>query len=298
MPVIGILSMPMTVEGDADDVSFIDTSYVKYVQGGGATVVPIFFNSTAEQVQEQFEHLDGIFFTGGAAMPTSFPRYFATAQLLYKMVVDQGKTLWGTCLGFQTITDIVSAQPDGVLGKYPAMNMPMSLNLTSYGDQQSKIYSQLPGEMKRAFTQGGLTENWHNYGVGVDTFAKYMEPAGFQMVSTNVDTNGVEFVSTFEHPNHRIYATQWHPEANQYDPDPKGDAHIVHSSLATAAMGYMAGFIAENARLSKTTQSAAAVKKQQHMLQGHQSDLPNAIELYPVRAVVTSDDTAFHYHFE
>ena len=34
-----------------------------------------------------------------------------------------------------------------------------------------------------------------------------------------------------------------------------------------------------------------------HMLQGHQSSLSNAIELYPVRVVRKDDDTAFQYYF-
>ena len=296
MPVIGILTMPLTPEQDDENLSFIDTSYVKFLHGGGATVVPILFNSTQTEIEEQMKTMDGVFFTGGMAMPDSFPRYFATATLLYDLVIEQGKTLWGTCLGFQMINDI-GAQ-ESILGEYPQMNVPLSLNLTDYGDKQSKLYSHLNKDMKALFTENSFTENWHSYGVGLDTFQRHMEPAGFKAVSTNIDTNGLEFVSTLEHTKHKIYGTQWHPEANQYDPDPKGTSHIVHSTAATTAMNYMAEFIIQQAVLSKTADAGASTSgAKDHMLQGHQSCLSNAIELYPVRAVVTEEDTAFHYVF-
>ena len=301
MPVIGILTMPLTSEDGQmlKDISFIDTSYVKFLHGGGATVVPILFNSTAEQIQEQVLQLDGVFFTGGAAKPTSFPLWYETAQLIYKHVMDQGKTLWGTCLGFQTITDIAADQGmEGVLGDYPAVNVALSLNFTDYGANQSQMFSQLPVPIRNLFSEKALTENWHNYGVSLGTFRQFLEPKGFRIVSTNVDTNGVEFVSTFEHETAHIYATQWHPEANQYDPDPKGEAHIVHSMEATTAMSFLANFLIQSARNTMHTDAARKPKTQTHNLQGHQSDLQNAIENYPVRAVITEDDTAFQYIFQ
>ena len=297
MPVIGILTMPMSPEEDSNNFSFIDTSYVKFLQGGGATVVPILFNSTSSDIKDQMDQLDGVFFTGGAAMPQSFPRYYKTATLLYNLAIEQSKTLWGTCLGFQTISDI-SVNSQDILGDYPQMNIALALDFTEYGDKSSKIYSSLSNDMKSLFTDHSFTQNWHNYGVGYDVFLQKMKPLGFEAVSTNVDTNGIKFVSTFEHTEHKIFATQWHPEANQYDPDPKDASGIVHSTEATTAMNYMAEFIISQARLTKRAKEAARPKKNDHMLQGHQSTLPNAIELFPVRAVISEDDTAFHYHFE
>jgi len=300
MPVIGILTMPMTsADGQMlEDISFIDTSYVKFIHGGGATVVPILFNSTAEQIQEQILQLDGVFFTGGAAKPTTYPIWYKTAQLLYSLVMEQGKTLWGTCLGFQTITDIAADQPEGVLGDYPAMNVALSLNFTEYGANESQMFSHLPAPVRNLFSEKALTENWHNYGVSLPVFRQYLQPKGFRIVSTNIDSNGVEFVSTLEHETAHIFATQWHPEANQYDPDPKGGAHIVHSMEATTAMNYLANFLAQSARSSMRTDIPRKPKTETHNLQGHQSDLKMAIENYPVRAVVSEDDTAFQYIFE
>ena len=140
MPVIGILSIPPTPEDDKNhNFSFIDTSYVKYLHGGGATVVPILFNSTSEEIIEQMKTLDGVFFTGGLYTPTSFERYYTTQKLLYKLVIEQNKTLWGTCLGFQAIADIVANESDGILGNYPAMNIPLPLNFTNYGLKKPSI---------------------------------------------------------------------------------------------------------------------------------------------------------------
>jgi gamma-glutamyl hydrolase len=314
MPVIGILSIPPTPEDDKNhNFSFIDTSYVKFLHGGGATVVPILFNSTSEEIIEQMKTLDGVFFTGGLYTPTSFERYYTTQKLLYKLVIEQNKTLWGTCLGFQAIADIVANESDGILGNYPAMNIPLPLNFTNYGLKKSKMFSYLSNQYKDLFSKNSFTENWHNYGIGIDDFKKYLEPNGYHIVSTNIDTNGIEFVSTYEHETYKIYATQWHPEANQYDPDPQNSSHIAYGDEATDAMSYIAQFIVHNARLSTSTRTSSSDinnykllnndndngndNDNRHMLQGHQSSLSNAIELYPVRVVRKDDDTAFQYYF-
>jgi gamma-glutamyl hydrolase len=295
MPVIGILSIPIDPAADNKDVSFIDTSYVKFLQGGGSTVVPIFFNSTTEQIEEQMSYLDGVFFTGGMAKPTDFKRYFATARLLYNLVLQQKKTLWGTCLGLQSIADIASGEAEGILGNYPAMNLALSLNFTDYGVHHSQIFSHLPASFRNMFSEQALTQNWHSFGVGVPTFRKALEPKGFRIVSTNVDTNGVEFVSTFEHESAHIFAAQWHPEANQYDSST--GANIVHSMDATTAMNYIANFIAQSARSSSNTDGPDSTSYIASRRLGHQSDLPNAIENYPVRKVVSDGDTSFQYFF-
>ena len=40
-------------------------------------------------------------------------------------------------------------------------------------------------------------------------------------MSTNTDENGIEFVSTIEHKTRPIYGTQWHPEKNNFEWNPK-----------------------------------------------------------------------------
>jgi hypothetical protein len=80
-PVIGILTQPPSPDVDNQNFSLIDASYVKYLEGGGAVVVPILFNQSIEDTTAQFFELSGVFFTGGPAKPTDFAR-FILAYLL------------------------------------------------------------------------------------------------------------------------------------------------------------------------------------------------------------------------
>jgi gamma-glutamyl hydrolase len=245
-PVIGILTMPPNPNDDKIDVSYVRITYPSYLESGGAVVTPIYFNSTKQEIEEQFHTLSGIFFTGGPSKPTDFHRYFATEQLLLSLALEYNQPVWGTCLGFQSIADIIAGED--ILGDYEAENVELALNLTPAAES-SRLFGKdsMSDEIRDLFTERNYTTNWHYYGVGVDVFDAHLAIPGkdFVATSTNVDINGVEFVSTMEHATKPIYATQWHPEANafSYDHDT-----VDHSPDAVRAMQYMANFFVKEAR--------------------------------------------------
>ena len=59
-PVIGILTQPPGASLDSVNYSLVDSSYVAWLSGAGAVVVPILFNQTEEQTRAQFWKLDGM----------------------------------------------------------------------------------------------------------------------------------------------------------------------------------------------------------------------------------------------
>jgi len=245
-PVIGILTMPPTVNDENIDVSYVRITYPSYLESGGAVVTPILFNSTPEEIKEQFHTLSGIFFTGGPAKPTDFDQYYATEKLLLDLALEYNQPVWGTCLGFQSISDIIAGQD--ILGDFESENVEMTLDLTEAAEN-SRLFgaSNMPSDIKELFTGGNYTTNWHHYGVGVEEFAMYLSPAGkdFIATSTNIDMNGREFVSTMEHATKPIYAVQWHPEANAFNYD---HDTVDHSPDAVRAMQYMSNFFVKEAR--------------------------------------------------
>jgi gamma-glutamyl hydrolase len=109
-PVIGILTQPPIASSDGINLSLIDSSYVKWLESGGAMVVPILFNETSDNIELQFHKLNGVLFTGGPSKPTDFNRYFQTENLLYNLCLKYNQPLWGTCLGFQSISDIIAGK--------------------------------------------------------------------------------------------------------------------------------------------------------------------------------------------
>jgi gamma-glutamyl hydrolase len=122
-PVIGILSTPKyfaTFDGGVEpgsnpDLSFIPASYVKLVESAGARVVPVSMNLPDAELRTLLDKLNGIYLTGGVLPPghPSFARYYQKTQVIIDVVKEKFDAgvhfpLWGTCLGFEVILDLIN----------------------------------------------------------------------------------------------------------------------------------------------------------------------------------------------
>ena len=68
-------------------------------------------------------------------------------------------------------------------------------------------------------------------------------------LSTNIDQEGLEFLSTMEANDYPIFATQFHPEKNAYEWAPKF-TELPHTKEAVNVAQYMAEFFVDVARQS------------------------------------------------
>ncbi|GMI47732.1 hypothetical protein TrCOL_g6597 [Triparma columacea] len=232
--------------------SYFDASYVNWLSQAGARVVPIPFDLPLADLEDLFPKLNGVLFTGGPAQPETDKEYFNTATALYNLVStsETHVPLWGTCLGFETISSIVGSGENNVLSEFDAEKLSLPLTFTPEADV-SQVYSaaNMPPPIREIFSSQNVTTHWHMYGVSSSAFASNLAPAGLVATSTNFDREGKEFVSSLEHSSLPIFATQWHPEANQFDStDKKGDSTPSRSSDAVLAMQHLANFFVGEAR--------------------------------------------------
>ena len=144
MPVVGILTQPVDAEQDALNYSLIDASYVRFLESGGALVVPILFNGTSEETEATFHTLSGVLFTGGPDKPTDFDRYYNTASQLLALSMEHGTPLWGTCLGFQMISDLMAG--GDVLSDFHSERMSLPLQVTEAAEG-SKFLGSVPDDV-------------------------------------------------------------------------------------------------------------------------------------------------------
>ncbi|KAH9779193.1 gamma-glutamyl hydrolase 2 [Citrus sinensis] len=113
-PVIGILSHP----GDgasgrlsnATNASYIAASYVKFVESGGARVIPLIFNEPEEILFEKLELVNGILYTGGWAKNGL---YYDIVEKIFKKILEKNDVgdhfpVYAICLGFELLSMIVS----------------------------------------------------------------------------------------------------------------------------------------------------------------------------------------------
>lgn len=249
-PIIGVLAQssdPKSQPYYGD--TYIPSAYVKWLESGGARVVPIRVRESDEYYEKLFKSINGVVFPGGGVnIVTS---YFAkAAKILYNMALranDAGDyfPLWGTCQGFQQMT-VLTAGKD-LLSALHAHRM-MALNLThNFG--QSRLFADLPKYILTSLISYNVTANHHNYGLSPTTFSQNQALRTFyRFMSTNVADNGKEFISTFEAIKYPFYGVQWHPEKVPYDWD-LNDA-LTHTRRGVKVTQYFADFFVEECRKS------------------------------------------------
>ncbi|KAI3457614.1 hypothetical protein Pfo_014277 [Paulownia fortunei] len=112
-PIIGILSHP----GDgasgrfnnATNASYIAASYVKFVESGGARVIPLLYNEPPVILYKKLNLVNGVLLPGGS---TKKGPYFEVVESIFKNVVRKNDAgdhfpLLAICLGFELLAMIV-----------------------------------------------------------------------------------------------------------------------------------------------------------------------------------------------
>jgi gamma-glutamyl hydrolase len=98
-----------------------------------------------------------------------------------------------------------------------AYNYSIALDFTdTYKD--SKMFGSAPEPILTILSKQNVTMNNHHYGIYPAHFDATPALADFyNMLSTNKDRQGVEFVSTIEAFKYPIFGSQWHPEKNNFE---------------------------------------------------------------------------------
>mmetsp|Transcript_11716 Transcript_11716/g.19046 ORF Transcript_11716/g.19046 Transcript_11716/m.19046 type:complete len:324 (+) Transcript_11716:136-1107(+) len=250
-PVIGILTQPSDEPIQSLGRSYIASSYVKFVESAGARVLPVRYDASFSELQQVFQSINGLIIPGGSADIQKSPYYFAVEFLFHLALKanDEGDyfPIWGTCNGFEMITYMVGQEFE-VLTTYDAENYTVPLVLTEEAST-SRLFGACPKDLMTYLSTKAITMNNHRFGVAPSAFknnAKLLD--FFRVLSTNVDRNGYEFVSTIEGKRYPVYGAQWHPEKNQFEWDPL--ECIDHSGNAIRSMQYIADFIVSESRRS------------------------------------------------
>jgi len=119
---------------------------------------------------------------------------------------------------------------------------------------ESRLFSRCPEQILTTLTTRNCTQNLHNNGVKPATYETNSNLKNFfNVLSVNVDLHpgGLPFVSTIEAKNYPVWATQWHPERNQFEWGIRET--LDHSWEAIQAMQYVATFFVNETRKNFNT---------------------------------------------
>ena len=254
-PIIGIMAqsssgMPFRSFGKM----YIPGSYVKFIESSGARAVPIFNNLTKREAKKIFQSINGAIFPGGIVNVTN-SRYTNVAKTIFNLAIkefDEGGyfPIMGVCLGHQLLPTLVAGLPEiRVLIPTDSLNLTRPLRLPN-NYRESKLFREIPEDFAKKINQTLITAHFHKYGMPAKLFRENKKLKDFfNVITTNSDRNGVEFVSTLEAKKYPFYSTQWHPEKYAFEWCTNKD--IPHSSQAIQLSQYLSNFFVQEARYSK-----------------------------------------------
>ena len=255
-PIIGILSL---TDNDVKPPykSYIPASYVKYLEMGGARVVPLKYTDGVDAIKSQLKYLNGALFTGGAGSfledgkLTLFSEVGMAILDEVRYAAANGETwpLWGTCMGFQFIHFLLAYPDTSVLtAGWDSYNLSIPLDFTSTASK-SRMFSAAPGNIMKILATQPVTMNNHHSAISIAAFEGTAAlNTNLTMLSTNKDRNGKAFVSTVEGTTLPIYATQFHPEKPMFEWNPSEG--IDHSDDSVLANSFFPKYFVDQARLN------------------------------------------------
>lgn len=247
-PVIGIFAQPLAKD---PEYQYLAASYVKWLESAGARVVPIPYNYPIADMTTLFSRINGLLLPGGGA---ELPKVVSHALSLAEEANANGDyfPVWGTCMGFQWVS-MHFARNHSLLTAHKLQNTSVALDFTGL-ERKSRLFGGMTADQRGIFSSKALavTMNNHNWGVSTTSFDRSELAKSFRLLSTNIDVDGGQFVSTIEHATWPVYAVQWHPEKNNFEwsRDEDGTFHeaIAHSAEAVWASQQMANFFVNETR--------------------------------------------------
>lgn len=155
--------------------------------------------------------------------------------------------IWGTCQGFESLAFVSDGHRKNLIQCSSIMKaMPVDVTEEYY---TSRIYKKMPLEISSFLTSEDVTMNYHSLCLTPEKFYRNgsMLPEFWNLLSTNFDTNGVEFVSMVEAKNYPIWGVQFHPEKPVFE----WDIDWVNRSLETIISStFLANFFVDECRKS------------------------------------------------
>ena len=294
-PIIAVMAQPY---GNVPD--YLPASYVKWLELGGARVVPVMYEATDREVDTIFANTNGLLLIGGAAPICSAARRFLSNAVEAAKAGD-AYPIWGTCDGFEWLMQMASEEVGVLHDGFDSENLPLSLDLTAAA-ASSRLLAEAGDTMAQrspklsvleALGSLPVTFNSHKQGVTPAAFAASAPlSAFFTVLATNRDRKGRSFVSMVEavDPRLRVYATQFHPEKNLFEWGQAASGELLqaipHSRAAVAVSQYFANFFVDECRASAhrfaspTDQWKQLIYHSPHWLAQPTLFSPNFVESY------------------
>ena len=208
-PTIGILTMAnedkklfTNVNADTDNTTYVAASYVKLIEAGGARAVPLLADMPDEDLMKVIRSINGVILSGGDG-DLANSHYEKVARMVYQYSIkklDEEGERWpvlGICRGSQ-ILPVITARRDFLIHTF-SKNYSIPLDFYKENYKKSKLFKNAPSGIIKILKEKPITINAHLFSLPTKAMLENRILADFyRLISTNVDKQGVEFVSTYE----------------------------------------------------------------------------------------------------
>ena len=153
--------------------------------------------------------------------------------------------IWGTCLGFELLAFLAMNEKHN-LARCSSYQQAVPLEVTSKFPT-SEFGRAIPKDVYMTLTNKNSTINFHNWCLTPQNFSQFGMDKFWNILATNHDVNGLEFISLLEAKNYPIWGSHFHPEkmANAWTLKyPK----IPHDSSSIHSAAFFAEFFVEHSR--------------------------------------------------
>ncbi|KAL1422952.1 hypothetical protein MTO96_021546 [Rhipicephalus appendiculatus] len=172
--------------------TYIAASYVKYIEASGGRVVPIFVDQTKDYYKKLFNSVNGVLIPGGG-VDLDNSGYLKAAKIIFDLAIE--------ALSRLAIDKLVLRACQG-------HDLALPLNFTR-GFRRSRMFSGLSRSLERALRTRPITYNSHGKCLTPQNFTTFGLDHFFRLTSTNVDPNGVTFISSMEAYSYPFYGVQF-----------------------------------------------------------------------------------------
>jgi len=257
-PIIGVLSQELDewllsrLPPGHNYTAYIASSYVKWVEAGGARAVPIMIGQTRAYYNQMFSSLNGLLLPGGSAPLVGHGGYAEAGQIFFELAKEASEAgdtfpIFGTCNGFELLT-VLSSQDISRLTNCNSEDQASPLHMLRAAPE-SHVYGLAPPDVMRELQEERISINFHHFCLTPANFTRYGMGNFWTPLSINWDRQGLEYISTIEAKNFPFVGVQFHPEKNVFEWSPK-EPRIPHCRSAVHVGLYFAAHFVNMARRS------------------------------------------------
>ncbi|KFM77469.1 Gamma-glutamyl hydrolase, partial [Stegodyphus mimosarum] len=251
-PIIGIVTEEVNSTFVPNAKSNIYASYVKFLEAGGARVVPIMIYKSKQYYRDLLSKINGVLFPGGGNILRS-KGFGRTGKLIFDIATEMNDKgdffpLWGTCLGFELLNYLAAKKL--WMKACAAEDLPSNLNFVE-GFKNSRMFQDLDVPLQKSMQNENITINYHQWCLTPQNYTLSGLNKYFKVLALSQDSRNLTYVSVVEGYKYPYYGVAFHPEKVMFEwVLSKTHHNIPHNAAAIRVSQYFANFFVNEARKS------------------------------------------------